>query len=57
MQIIKLHGKTYELTDWMWDGYDMEILANWWNINKPGKDLEEFCRFWAGKIATSDKRF
>ena len=57
MQIIKLHGKKYELTDWMWDGYDMKRLAQWWNDNRPGQGLEEFCRFWAGKIATSDERF
>jgi hypothetical protein len=57
MHIIELHGKTYTLTDWMWDGYDMEILATWWNLNRPGQGLEEFCRFWAGKIATTDERF
>jgi len=54
MQIIELHGKTYELTDWIWDGYDMEILAKWWNRERPGQGLEEFCRFWAVKIATVD---
>jgi hypothetical protein len=54
MQTITLHGKTYELTDWIWNGYDMEILAKWWNKNRPGQGLEEFCRFWAGKISTVD---
>ena len=54
MQTITLHGKIYILTDYVWDGYDMEILANWWNKNKLGQGLEEFCLFWAGKIANVD---
>ena len=57
MQTITLHGKIYILTDYVWDGYDMEILATWWNLNRPGQGLEEFCRFWAGKIIAVDERF
>lgn len=57
MQTITLHGKTYELTEPIWNGYDMAILADWWNKNRHGQGLEEFIIFWASKIILVDERF
>ena len=54
---IWINQKEYEVSQDLFPGYDLERLARWFNLNRPGQDLQEFVQFWQNKISSVDSNF
>ena len=54
---IWINKKEYEVNSDLFPGYDLERLARWFNLNRPGQDLQEFVQFWQNRISGADDNF